>query len=326
MIQATAAESDQLARAATGPGEKAAGGDGSGTPVDDVAPVSAADRSPIASLSSSLDRQLLATGMVLSLVGLCILGFLGYVFVFTGLRENRDQHSLVQLFATPNPGLLTGSSVREGGPVGVLEIPVLGMKLVVVKGTSPSDLASGPGLMDASALPGTNGNTVIAGRRTTGGAPFGKILTLKSGTKITVVTGLGKFEYKTSFVGTATPGQVDPISSSATGRLTLVTANSGLFPTGRSYVVAKLVTAPVSAPFPRRAPDASQRALSGASTAEIPAIEWGLVLFALLTGTVVAYRRMADHIWTVYLLSTPVILAAAMLCFENLYQMLPATL
>jgi len=49
-------------------------------------------------------------------------------------------------------------------------------------------------------------------------------------------------------------------------------------------------------------------------------------LVGFLFFTIAAYRRWADQVWTVYLLSTPVMLAIALLFFECLYRLLPATL
>jgi len=272
------------------------------------------------------ERTVLTVALALSLGGLCLLAFLFYAFVFTGLSESRSQRNLLGQFAAPNPALITGAKVLEGQPVAVLDIPAIDMRLVVVKGTSATDLAMGPGLMTGSAQPGQKGNAVIAGRRTTAGAPFGHILTLRRGDRITVITGLGTYSYRVTGVGVAVPGSADPISPTATATLTLVTSNPAILPTGRAYVTAKLVSPGLRTPPWRKPPPASARALSGDSGAVAPTVLWGALLLAAVVATIAAYRRWSQQIWAVYLLSTPVVLAIALVWFGNLYRLLPATL
>ena len=48
-----------------------------------------------------------------------------------------------------------------------LSIPRIGLRAVVIEGTSSRSLLLGPGHMTGSAIPGTNGNSVIAGHRDT---------------------------------------------------------------------------------------------------------------------------------------------------------------
>jgi sortase A len=273
------------------------------------------------------EGKVMHAGLVLSALGLCLVLFVAYVFVFTGLQEARAQHLLLEQFTGPaRANIELSQHLKEGQPAALLEIPEIGVHLVVVKGTSATDLTSGPGLMSNTALPGTQGNSVIAGRRSTGGAPFGRLGDLHRGDEITVVTGLGKFDYKVTRVGTATSGQVDPISPTSGPRLTLVTSDPPLLATGRLFVVGRLVSPAARAPIPATPPTQSQRALAGDSSAIVPAIFWGLVLVGFLFFTIAAYRRWADQVWTVYLLSTPVMLAIALLFFECLYRLLPATL
>jgi LPXTG-site transpeptidase (sortase) family protein len=276
------------------------------------------------------EHRMLQVALGLSTIGLCLIVFLAYVFVFTGLQEARTQRQLLELFQSKNMNLknhlLTGTDVAQGQPEAVLEIPSIGLLQVVVKGTSSTDLLSGPGLMPDTARPGTKGNAVIAGRRSTAGSPFSRLLSLRPGEGVTVVTGLGRFLYRIERVGTAFPGASDPIAPSRTAELTLVTSNPPIFPTGRAYVVAKLISQPAVAPVPHTRPSESQRGLAGDPSAVLPTIVWGLILLGGLALTISAYRRWASQIWAVYLVSTPIVLAIALLWFENLYRLLPATL
>jgi sortase A len=276
------------------------------------------------------DSKLIHVALVLSLTGLSLVVFLAYAFVFTGLQEKRTQHVLLEQFDSANlklkNSLLTGVNLKEGQPEALLQIPAIGVNQVVVKGTSSTDLMEGPGLMPDTALPGTKGNSVIAGRRSTAGAPFASLPSLHRGDKIVVVTGLGKFTYEVSAVGTAVPGGADPISPTSQPRLTLVTSDPPVLATGRVYVEARLTSPAAIAPLPNHAPAISQRGLSGDPTAVLPTIIWGILFTASLFVTVAFYRRWKDQVGAVYLLSTPIVLTIALLFFENLYRLLPATL
>jgi sortase A len=261
------------------------------------------------------------------MAGLCVVLFFVYAFVFTGLQEARSQRALLNAYQQPNRfQLLSGKPVAEGSPVAVLEIPALSLRQVVVQGTSATDLLKGPGLMPDTAQPGTQGNSVIAGRRSTAGAPFSSIGSLHRGDSITVVTALGRFHYKVTGGGLVHIGANDPISPTNAARLTLVTSNPPLIPNGREYVTARLVSTAAKAPLPTRVTSVDQRGLSGDSSAFWPAVLWGLILAGAFAVTIAAYRRAPHQRWTIYLLSTPIVMAFALVWFENLIRLLPATL
>lgn len=273
------------------------------------------------------ERRALVAGLALSLAGLCILMFFGYVFLFSDLQESRSQHQLLELFTQKELEYkLLYAKVETGQPEAILEIPTIGLRQVVVKGTSATDLTTGPGFMVGTALIGTRGNAVIAGRRTTAGAPFRRLLTLRAGDRFTVVTGYGKFDYEVERVGIAVPGSRDPMSPSNKAELTLVTSNPPYLSTGRAYVTASLKTRAAPAPKARGVPPISVRGLSGDSNAVLPSILWGVVLASCIAATFASYRRWRTQLAAVYLLTTPVVLAVALLWSASLFRLLPATL
>ena len=53
--------------------------------------------------------------------------------------------------------------------------------MVIVEGTGTEDLKRGPGHYPGTAMPGQVGNFVVAGHRTTYGAPFNRSTTIKAG-------------------------------------------------------------------------------------------------------------------------------------------------
>jgi sortase A len=84
---------------------------------------------------------------------------------------------------------------RAGDAVARLRVPRIGLDAVVVRGTRPDDLERAPGLLDASALPGRRGTALIAGHRTTYGAPFRHVDRLRRGDRITVEMPYGTVRY-----------------------------------------------------------------------------------------------------------------------------------
>ncbi len=95
-------------------------------------------------------------------------------------------------------------SLRNGAPVGRIVIPRIHLDMVVVQGTSESDLALGPGHYDAASgestgLPGMKRVIAIAGHRTTYLHPFRHIDDLRSGDTIYLVMPYGTFRYTVYF-------------------------------------------------------------------------------------------------------------------------------
>jgi sortase A len=274
------------------------------------------------------ERRMTGVALAITVAGFTLVLFVVYLYMFTGLQQSRNQYRLLNEFTVPSSAatLFTTSIPKEGQPSAVLEIPAIGLRQIAVEGSSATDLTTGPGLMLGTARPGTKGNAVIAGRRSTSGGPFGRIDTLHRGDMIRVTTGLGHFQYRVEHVGEALPGQRDPISPTSQAQLTLVTSNSGIWSTGRTYVVANLVSPAATAPIPKRPPSPSQQGLSGDPSAELATFLWGCLFFLGVGTMIIAYRRLPRQPWVVYFLATPVVAALALEWFQNLYRLLPATM
>lgn len=183
-----------------------------------------------------LSKVLGATGRLLIIAGVVILGFVAYQLWGTGIEQSRQQDDLLSDYAVsvgadpdseladvvlaPNdtaPGQTrpdkTGTTQPEttgttpapegpaptpspGEPVGIIEIPRIDLARVMVEGTSRADLKKGPGHYIGTPFPGQSGNVGIAGHRTTYGAPFNRIDELQPGDKIVLSTSQGSFTYK----------------------------------------------------------------------------------------------------------------------------------
>jgi sortase A len=286
----------------------------------------ATDSAPVKQRSGG-DAVVQWIGAVVTAVGVFLALFAAFLFLFTPLQASRAQQRLLsELHGHAGLAALTGHIPPEGKAVAILDIPQLHLDQVVVEGTSATDLTDGPGLMPGSALPGTPGNTVIAGRRYLYGKPFSAIGSLKPGETLQVVSSYGTFTYRVSGTHVVEPGQPDPVAPTADNRLTLVTSNASLAPSARVVAEASLVSAPVDVHVSSIGlPPLSERALSGDAGSLVPAILWGLALLAGLAVTVRLYRRW-HKTWPTYLMTTPVLLAFAVLVFQNLAHLMPATL
>ena len=268
----------------------------------------------------------LVVGAVLTTLGLSLVLFLVYVFAFTNFQEARAQRQLLNAFTTSQGVVpLSGKLPADGLPTAVLTIPTLNLSKVAVQGTSSKETAQGPGVMSQAARPGTIGNAVIIGRRSTSGAPFAKLNTLRSGDKIKIASGLGVFHYVVVHSGVVTPGQKDPASPVNRPLLTLMTAENPGGNSSKYYVVARLVGGPGAAPKPTTKPTASALGSTGDASAVVPSIILGILYLLCIAGTIVAYKRNRANFWTVYIISTPIVLALALFWFEHLYLLLPAT-
>ncbi len=268
-------------------------------------------------------------GVALTGMGVLLLLFFTYLYVFTPLTHGRDQHRLLQsLVGSPRSvySLVDHHFPAEGKPIGILTIPAINQREVIVMGTSSADLQQGPGLMTGTVLPGDPGNSVIAGRRATYGAPFGSLDTLVRGDRIQVVDGAGKFTFKVVSIRPLSGGQADAGTVRGPAWLTLVTSNSGLDAGGHLVVVAKATTtADQAGSTPSARYGVTLTGLGGDPAAGILAFLWSVAFIVGLGAAVYAIRR-SRQVWLPYLFATPVLLACGLFACESLARCLPATL
>jgi len=266
-------------------------------------------------------------GLAITGIGVLIVVFLVYLFAFTPLTAARDQQRLTQsLVGQPlfRYSLVAGRTPPEGSAVAVLEIPAIRLHQVVVEGTSAADLMNGPGHMPGTAIPGTVGNSVIAARRVTFGAPFGPLTQLRRGDRIRVVDGVGSSTYKVTRLLTVTSGQRDVVTPTTDDRITLISSDSSLVTSGRLAVVGKLVGPPFVVPGAAAALPGYELGLAGDPAAGGLTVLWSLITLVVLVGAgLVAWRWRRPAL--VYLLAAPVVIACGLFACESLARALPAT-
>lgn len=282
-------------------------------------------------------RSLEQFGRALAAVGVVVSAFLVFEFVFTGLVHERSQADLLASFKqriqtttldAPNAGL------TEQSPVALLFIPKIGLSQIVVEGTTPNDLKLGPGHLRAAPLPGEFGNAVIAGRRTTYGAPFKSLGLLHPGDSITVTTGQGVFAYVVSSVRSVGAGQASPLTATLDTRLTLVTSDPAFMPSRRLIVTARLAPviqagdakgSPVAvATRPPVAVAIDELGLTGESGGVALALVFGQLLILAIWLTRRFGRRWPLSLTVLF--ATPALLGLAVLFFSNIDRLLPGML
>jgi sortase A len=87
--------------------------------------------------------------------------------------------------------------LKLGKPLGRITVPRIGLKAVFVQGTRwGPDLSQGPGHYPQSSLPGVGRTVALAGHRTTFGAPFRHIDSLRAGDRIELSLSYATFDYR----------------------------------------------------------------------------------------------------------------------------------
>lgn len=104
--------------------------------------------------------------------------------------------------------------------VGRLEIPRLGLSVMVSRGTSPRVLRRGAGYLTATALPGDRGNVGIAGHRD---RHFRPLKDVGPGDEVLVTTVDGTFRYRVTWTRVVEPTDVHVLDPTEEPVLTLVT-------------------------------------------------------------------------------------------------------
>lgn len=128
---------------------------------------------------------------------LAAIGLLGYPF-FTNVYQTRIQSRLTHQLAD-DPSLaqqFRNDSVPVGDSLTRLQIPAIGVDVVVVEGTTEEALKAGAGHYPGTPLPCAVGDVAIAGHRTTYGRPFSNVDRLVPGDRIVLTTPVGSCTYE----------------------------------------------------------------------------------------------------------------------------------
>jgi sortase A len=156
-------------------------------------------------------------------IGVVAIGY-GVVTLVEGVLYQRGSTLRLDISAVKSPKSDTQPPLRsvasEGVTVSRLEIPRLGMSVLVAEGTSSHTLKLAAGHIRGTAFPDEAGNIGIAGHRDTFFRPLRGI---NSGDIIVLTTPYRSFRYAVEWTKIVQPSDVDVLQPSPEPLLTLVT-------------------------------------------------------------------------------------------------------
>ena len=131
---------------------------------------------------------------ILLAVGVVALAYAAYLTIDSRMYQaaERRQFERARQGSTVVAAAPIIAMPADGDSIGVIEIPRIGIAVVVVQGDSPDILTRAVGHIADTALPGHAGNVVLAGHRDTF---FRPLRDLRVGDTITVKTRQGDFDY-----------------------------------------------------------------------------------------------------------------------------------
>jgi sortase A len=155
-------------------------------------------------------------------------GMLGYcAFVVADTWFYQRQANLVLDRLQVRPGPLPGpDAASTGGLMGRIEIPRLGLSVVVAEGTGEGTLRRAAGHIENTALPGRPGNVGIAGHRDT---LFRPLQNIRQDDVIVLTTLQGAYRYRVVSLKIVPPSDVAVLNPDGNEILTLVTCHPFYF-------------------------------------------------------------------------------------------------
>jgi len=167
------------------------------------------------------------------LLGLAAIGWFAYVWLDARIyqivqrrqldaivwTQNMESRALAQAPVIEAPALKAKRLV-PGSVIGELEIPRIGLSVIVIEGDSASILRRAAGHLEGSALPGGPGNVGIAAHRDTF---FHALRDIRNNDAITMNTARGSYQYKVESIQVVEPDNLSVLADSFKPTLTLIT-------------------------------------------------------------------------------------------------------
>ncbi|SEM92652.1 sortase [Cryobacterium sp. TMT1-3] len=271
-------------------------------------------------------------GAAILTVSLLLLGFVSHVALFSVFQHHRAQDLSYQQLRTtlakaetPVGQLdLDAELVTIGTPVALIQIGATKLTEVVVEGSTGEALRAGAGHRRDSVMPGQAGTSVILGRQTAYGGPFGSLNELKPGDEIAVTTGQGVHSYTVFALRRAGDPMPAPLAQGK-GRLELMTADGlALFPSGVLHIDAELTSPVQTTPtkvlaYPALPP--IERAM-GQDQSRLFSSFFMLVIFAA-AGITLWWLWTRWGKWQAWLIGVPIMLALGVTTADTIMNALP---
>jgi hypothetical protein len=256
-------------------------------------------------------------GTSLLILAVTALGFVAWIGMFSGLHYDKAQ---LNAYDTLRFELATGTAPNGptvpnnpakllplGAPVAVLSIPVIGLRTVILQGTTGAVLENGPGHLRTSVMPGQAGVSVILGRQSGYGGPFGGLASLVPGDPIQVVTGQTVASYRVIDLRRA-GDPLPPAPATGAGRMILVTADgTPLEPSGVLRVDADETSKPQPSPgvLLESYLSPTENAMATDPQAWLPIVLWGQLL--MLIAFALSWLWTAWGKWQTWIIAVPAI-------------------
>ncbi len=139
------------------------------------------------------------------------------------LQSSSIPNSSAQQMVSGTSGYMdvTDDLYYDGGYLGTLKIPSIGVNVKVYQGTGDASLAKGVGHFTDTSI--WDGNVALAGHNRGVNTYFGEIHTLKAGDQITLTTKLGTRTYSVSSVYKIDVNDLSGTNATSGNQLTLIT-------------------------------------------------------------------------------------------------------
>ena len=185
-----------------------------------------------------MQRVLGWTQRLFFITGTLALGYVGFTLLYARLYQVSAKHSLENQIheEEARPVTQPRPAIKRGGVLGRMDIPRLGVSVVVLQGTSPRTLRLGAGHIEGTPLPGEAGNSGLAGHRDTF---FRELKDVRRDDDIQLQTATGLFHYQVDWAKVVASDEVSVLAPSTEASLTLVTCYPFYMvgPTPKRFVV-----------------------------------------------------------------------------------------
>lgn len=163
-------------------------------------------------------RRLFA--LLFILVGLAVIAAAGFALFWSDELQRMYVPTLPSIERHSGSGSAPSTEAQEGAPIGLIEIPRLGLSSVVLEGDDTAALLLGVGHLSDTPLPWHGGNTVFAAHRDTFFRPLAHI---RKNDVIKFSTADAEFEYVVTELKVVEPTAVDVLEPTTAATLTLIT-------------------------------------------------------------------------------------------------------
>jgi len=147
-------------------------------------------------------------------------GTAAYAEMYQRYQARQFERKMTVPKVTAAVAVAEAAELHEGDTVGKLEIPRIGISVMVLQGMEPDTLKLGAGHVPGTPLPGADGNVAIAAHRDTF---FRKLEGILSGDRVQFTTQRGTFEYIVGSTEIVDPEDTQPMESRDQRELTLIT-------------------------------------------------------------------------------------------------------